>query len=134
MTTRQVMAETKDITRRFGWWFLKPGDRIQAVEKAMGLKKGEKINRLKLIEVVSTRSEPLNTITPEDVIREGFPGWTPEQFVQMRVDHYRINPDRAVNRIEFRYCQEKQEQLLLFGYPWLHSHKSFYSTSMGAEP
>lgn len=42
MTTAQMYARNKDVTRRFGWWFLKPGDRVMTVEKAMGLKKGEK--------------------------------------------------------------------------------------------
>lgn len=105
MTTKQVMEETKDVTRRFGWWFLKPGDRVQAVEKAMGLKKGEKVNPLKIIEVVSTKKEPLSAITQEDVIREGFPEWTPAQFVQMLVNHYRVDPAKLVNRIEFRYVK-----------------------------
>jgi len=43
MTTKQVRNQTKTVTRRFGWWFLKAGDIVQPVEKAMGLKKGEKI-------------------------------------------------------------------------------------------
>ena len=25
MTTKQAKAKTKDVTRRFGWWFLKEG-------------------------------------------------------------------------------------------------------------
>lgn len=103
MTTGQVKNRTKDVTRRFGWWFLKPGDRIQAVEKTMGLKAGEKVRRLALIEVISTRSEPLRSITLSDVVREGFPGWHPEQFIQMLVDHYKVDVEKCVNRIEFRY-------------------------------
>ena len=43
LTTKQIEDETKDVTRRNGWWFLKPGDQIWAVEKCMGLKKGEKV-------------------------------------------------------------------------------------------
>ena len=39
----------------------------------MGLRKGQRIVRLGLIEIVSTRAEPLNAITPDDVRREGFP-------------------------------------------------------------
>ncbi len=103
MTIDQFRNRSKKVTRRFGWWFLKPGDVVQGVERAMGLKKGEKINRLGLIEIVSTRAEPLNTITPQDVVLEGFPGWTPEDFVQMLTAHYKIAPDVVVNRIEFRY-------------------------------
>lgn len=103
MTTQQVIDEIKNVTRRFGWWFLKPGDQVWLVEKAMGLQKGEKINRLKLVEIVSTRPEPLNAITQEDVVREGFPDWTPEQFIQMLVDHYGCDPEKICNRIEFKY-------------------------------
>lgn len=103
MTTDQVKEQTKDVTRRFGWLFLKPGDVVCAVEKAMGLKKGEKIKRLGLIEVVSVSQEPLNFITQDDVRREGFPDWTPAQFIQMLVDHYKVDPAASVNRIEFKY-------------------------------
>lgn len=103
MTTDQVKAREKDVTRRFGWWFLKAGDRLNGVKKAMGLKKGEKIERLCEIEVVSVRAEPLSAITQDDVRREGFPDWTPEQFIQMLVDHYKIDPAETCNRIEFRY-------------------------------
>lgn len=62
MTMPQILDETKVVTRRFGWWFLKPGERVWAVKKAMGLKKGEKIERLRQIEIVSVRKE-----TPEEL-------------------------------------------------------------------
>jgi hypothetical protein len=103
MATDQIRAQTKTVTRRFGWWFLKPGDEVRGVEKAMGLKKGEKIKPLAMVRIVSTRAEPLNAITKEDVIKEGFPDWTPAQFIQMLVDHYKVDPDETVNRIEFEY-------------------------------
>ena len=103
MTTEQVNNRTKDVTRRFGWLFLRPGDKVCAVEKSMGLQKGEKIKRLCMIEIVSVRQEPLMAITQDDVIREGFPDWTPEQFVLMLVGHYGVDPWEHVNRIEFKY-------------------------------
>ena len=103
MTTDQVIARKKDITRRFGWHFLKAGDRLNGVKKAMGLKKGEKIERLCQIEVVSVRLEPLNAITQDDVIREGFPDWTPQDFIDFLVKHYKCDPAKPVNRIEFKY-------------------------------
>lgn len=103
MTTDQFKNRTKDVTRRFGWWFLKPGDEVLGVEKAMGLKKGEKVKPLGMIRIISTRPVPLNAITPDDVVREGFPGWTPEQFVKMLVSHYRVKEDQIINRIEFEY-------------------------------
>lgn len=104
MTTHQIQNRTKNVTRRFGWWFLKPGDQVQPVRKAMGLKPGEKIQKLGgLIQIKSVRHEPLNSITQEDVIREGFPEWTPNDFVTMLIEHYKIEPDKIVNRIEFEY-------------------------------
>lgn len=103
MTTEQIRAGTKDVTRRFGWWFLEPGTDLWAVEKAMGLCRGEQIKRIRLIRVVSTRSEQLKQITAEDVAREGFPEWSPEQFINMLVTHYKCSPDAVVNRIEFKY-------------------------------
>jgi len=104
-TTRQIRDRTKTVTRRDGWDFLLPGDRLVAVEKAMGLKRGEKVVRLDLIEVVSVGREPLEAITQEDVVREGFPDWTPEQFCAL---YRRINPRPKgdPNRIEFRYLDE----------------------------
>jgi len=38
MTTNQILAQTKTVTRRFGWWNLKTGDVVQPVKKTMGLK------------------------------------------------------------------------------------------------
>jgi hypothetical protein len=106
MTTEQVRNQTKDVTRRFGWWFLKPGDKVWAVEKSMGIPAGEKIKRIGMIEVISTRAEPLNAITTRDCSREGFPHYTPNGFVQMLVDHFGIDHAKECNRIEFRYIAE----------------------------
>lgn len=101
MTTKQYVEGNKDVTRRFGWGFLKPGDRVMGVEKGMGLKKGEKINRLGAFTVKSVRREPLNAITKRDCIREGFPDFTPKQFVDMLCKHYGVKPTAICNRIEF---------------------------------
>jgi len=106
MTTQQIIDETKFVTRRFGWWFLKVGDRIQACEKCQGLGKGGKIRRLKVIEVVSLRSEPLCDITWNDCVLEGFPDMSPFEFTLMLVKHYRCDTRTTVNRIEFRYVKE----------------------------
>lgn len=103
LTTEQFKARRKSVTRRFGWWFLKPGDIVCGVEKTMGLKLGEKLKPLGMIRIVSTRSEPLNAITQDEVINEGFPQCTPQQFVSMLADHYGVPPTAAVNRIEFEY-------------------------------
>jgi hypothetical protein len=106
MTTEQVKNQTKTVTRRFGWWFLKPGDIICAVEKGMGLKKGDKVNRMGFIRVVSTRAEYLHEITSDDCVKEGFPNWQPSQFIEMICEHYRCSPREIVNRIEFEYVDQ----------------------------
>ena len=103
LTTEQFKKQSKDITRRFGWKFLKEGDVLNGVEKSMGLKKGEKIKRLGQIRIVSTRMEPLSAITKEDVIREGFPDWTPEQFIDLILKHHKVTTETPINRIEFEY-------------------------------
>lgn len=112
MTTQQVIDENKTVTRRFGWWFLNVGDVLNACEKCMGLKKGEKVNKLKKIEVVSIRHEPLNLMVVnseygrEECILEGFPYMEPKEFVDMLVDKYKIDPAKVVNRIEFKYIDQ----------------------------
>ena len=107
LTTTQVQMKTKTVTRRFGWDNLKPGDRLQPIVKGMGLKKGEKQQLLNgPIEIVSFRKEPLNAITPADVIAEGFPDWTPETFVHFLCKKHSVKPDAIVNRIEFKYLED----------------------------
>lgn len=106
LTQQQIKNRSKDVTRRFGWAFLKPGEILNAVEKAQGLGKGGKINVFCQIQVVSTRWEPLNSITQEDVIREGFPDFNPIDFVEMLCSHYKCEPTKLVNRIEFKYLVE----------------------------
>jgi hypothetical protein len=107
LTTEQFLMKKKDVTRRLGWYFLKPGTLLWGVEKGMGLKKGERIKRLGLIVVVSTRLEPIRAITREDVIREGFPDWSTADFVKFFCKHNGIKPGVQVNRIEFRYAGEE---------------------------
>lgn len=107
LTKEQMYAGTKSVTRRIGWWFLKPGDVVMAVEKGMGLKKGEKVKKIYPIEVVSVRREPLISITADEVVREGFPDLTIWGFMTMFMkSHKGCEPDTVVNRIEFRRFQK----------------------------
>jgi len=46
LTTSQIKNKPKTVTRRLGWWYLQPGNIINAVEKGMGLKKGEKVKKI----------------------------------------------------------------------------------------
>lgn len=109
LTTEQVMNQSKTVTRRFGWWNLKPWDLVQPVKKSMGLKKGEQIEKLgPPLRVLNTRVEPLAAIRnqPEDVAKEGFPNWTVDQFLDMLNRHYgRLDPNKLTNRIEFEYTE-----------------------------
>ena len=106
LTTQQVLDRTKRVTRRLGWGNLKVGERVCAVEKGMGLKKGEKINRLCVIECKTNWPEVLHTINKDDVILEGFPDMTPEEFIAMFCCHMGGEPDQIVNRIAFTYVEE----------------------------
>jgi len=104
LTTDQVYSKTKTVTRRRGWWFLKPGDIVCAVEKGMGLKKGKKIKKICPISIVSVRREPLHCISSEEVFKEGFPGASPEWFIAMFCkSHKGTHLNSIVNRIEFEY-------------------------------
>jgi len=109
MTTEQVRRREKTVTRRIGWAFLKPGDVLQAVEKAQGLKKGEKVVRICEIVVESTRWEPLAKITKEDCGREGFPEMSPDQFIDMFCRANNWKPSLDVNRIEFTYIDDQHK-------------------------
>jgi hypothetical protein len=116
LTTTQMRNKTKDVTRRTGWAHLKPGDRVCAIVKGMGLKKGEKIERLGVIEIVSNTPEDAGAlIAPKvegfkyynerqarrEVDREGFPGHSVAWFVQMLMKHNHLAAGDTVNRIEF---------------------------------
>ncbi len=103
MTTEQFRARTKTVTRRFGWWFLKPGDVVCGVAQSRGLKKGEKIKPLGKIRIVSTRREPLNAITAAELVLEGLPDMSPRAFVDRLCARCRVPPHEPVNRIEFEY-------------------------------
>lgn len=107
-TTPQVLDETKDLTRRNCWARLKSGQLFWAVKKTMGLRKGEKIQRLKLCRCISNRRERLDAITPNDVIREGFPEWTTEQFIEFYCAFNNKRRDCMVSRIEFEYVQQEK--------------------------
>jgi hypothetical protein len=113
LTTEQVRRHEKTVTRRLGWWNLKPGTVLQAVEKAQGLKKGEHVKPICLIRVVSVQYEGLYQIgnfemhegrsAQDEVNLEGFPDLTPSQFLDMFCKANNCTGFTGVNRIEFEY-------------------------------
>ena len=105
-TREQIENKTKFVTRRNGWLNLVVGDILTAVYKSQGLKKGEKIEKLALIRVVSVRREPLEAITQADVILEGFPDKHAEWFITLYLSMYKkMSRSDLVTRIEFQYIE-----------------------------
>lgn len=102
-TVGQIRDRSKTVTRRMSWWDLEAGEEIIAVAKSMGLQKGEKVERLAHLRIVSTRVEELHDIRPEDVAAEGFPSWSREDFITFFCQTNKCLPDDLVNRIEFEY-------------------------------
>ncbi|OZI23665.1 hypothetical protein CAL26_09525 [Bordetella genomosp. 9] len=115
ITTEQIKSGTKDVTRRSGWIFLKPGDLIRPVLKARGLRPGEKIQSLRApIRIVDVRQEPLRAMLDDldygydEVRREGYEGHPqyghPDAWVKMFcASHKGTTPDSLITRIEFAY-------------------------------
>ena len=124
LTEDAVRERRKTVTRRLGWRFLKPGDRLTLCRKVMGRKAGEPLVRIAEVEVVSVRREPLFAMTDDDVAREAVPPRYPDG--RMRFDEWYMDrlidalptaaawvtwfawemgcrPDDDVTRIEWRY-------------------------------
>jgi len=79
-----------------------------AVEKCMGLKKGEKHKVLGRIEIVSVRKESLWDITDEEVVKEGFPDMRRRDFVDMFRSAMKCEFTAVVTRIEFRKLEDDE--------------------------
>lgn len=105
LTTEQVRLQSKDVTRRLGWWNIMRGELVQACLQCQGLKKGETITKLCVIKILDARAEPLDRITAADVVREGFPNLTRRQFIDLFCRANKCRPDTVVNRIEFEYVK-----------------------------
>ena len=103
LTEDAVVERRKTVTRRTGWLFLKPGDTLTLCRKVMGRRKGDPLVRLAEVEVVDVRREPLFHMTMEDCAREGFPDWTPTQFLDFFTFHMGGDIAQEVTRIEWRY-------------------------------
>lgn len=104
LTEPQVRDRSKTVTRRADWKTLQPGTSLRLCRKVMGLKKGEHPVVITDVEVVSVRREPLAVIDQAEVTAEGFPDWSPREFVDFFCRTHRgCTPDTEVTRIEWRY-------------------------------
>lgn len=115
LTDTAVVERRKTVTRRLGWKFLKPGDRLTLCRKVMGRRKGEPLERLADVEVIDVRREQLWNITDDDIAREcvdptlfhehytdtGQP--TPDAWIDWFCEEMDVMPDTEVTRIEWRY-------------------------------
>ena len=110
-TEDAVRSRRKTVTRRLGWNFVKPGDRLTLCRKVMGRKAGEPLVRICDVEVVDVRREPLDAIGAGDIIREGFAtaaGYRADRarFLELFRTAMKAGPDTEVTRIEWRYLDE----------------------------
>jgi hypothetical protein len=104
-TEKAVVERRKTVTRRKGWTFIKPGDRLTLCRKVMGRKAGEPLVRLVDVEVVDVRREPLGLIysEPNGLELEGLPDLTPGEFIARYFLPQGLDPWADVTRIEWRY-------------------------------
>ncbi len=109
-TIPQFRDGSKTVTRRLGWRTLKPGQQLLAVDKVMGLKKGEQAEVLGVIEVLDVRRERLDAITTGDVAAEGFPGKSPPWFITMFMRAFACDRDKEITRIEFRRLSKAEAE------------------------
>lgn len=111
LTTEQVLDQTKRVTRRDGWLKAKVGDVVQPVRKGMGLKKGEKVERLgPPIRFTSVIRQPLDGgLTWTETALEGFPEMSPAQFADFYVQHNGGPTNKVVTRIAFEYLPATTE-------------------------
>jgi hypothetical protein len=124
LTIDAVRRRAKTVTRRAGWAFLKPGDRLLAVDRI----RSRNAQKLAVIEVVSVTQESLLDMHESDVAKEGVDTWLrcedaghhgfPSKdcttcFFELFVEANRTWAQRqaawrmpyVVTRIEFRYVE-----------------------------
>lgn len=112
LTTDQIRNRTKTVTRRLGWQNLKPGEVLNACVKCMGLKRGEKIEKIATIRVVHVQRERLGKMTWNKLYGctearlEGFPQLNGDQFVALFRRHTKALLTDDVTRIEFEYVDD----------------------------
>jgi hypothetical protein len=112
LTQDQVKSRQKTVTRRGGWRKAEPGQLCVGVVKGQGLKPGERIQPLCIIQILSIRREPLNLmiLDPEygarEVRAEGFPDMTAAEFVAMYCEHNGGDENQEIARIKFNYRED----------------------------
>ncbi len=113
LTTQQMYAREKTVTRRTGWLRVREGDIITAVEKCQGIPKGGHQIIIGRLRATSVRRERLSRMISDDAygrrecVLEGFDWLTPVQFVAMFCKANGVeDPDDLITRIEFVHLEE----------------------------
>lgn len=114
-TQAQLRDRSKDVTRRIGWAWARPGMYLLAVSKCMGLRPGEFAEIFGVIKIVHVSRERLDAITADDVRREGLPDLTPAAFVAMFCRHMKCRPDVEVTRVVFRHATLAEADAAMWG-------------------
>ena len=104
LTTAQFRRREKTVTRRLGWANLKPGEIVMGVVKCQGLKKGETVEKLGPIRILSVTREDLWAMALSDCAKEGFPHMTTGEFIEMFSKHNKCDDYATVTRIEYEYA------------------------------
>src|SRR3954447_25662596 len=102
LTEQAVRDRTKTVTRRLGWTFLKPGDRLTLCRKVMGRKPGEPLDRIAEVEVVDVLREPLDAMPESDIELEAVPGMedvSADEWIAWYCGTFNARPSTPVTRI-----------------------------------
>ena len=103
-TEDAVRERRKTVTRRKGWLFLKPGDRLTLCRKVMGRKPGEPLVRIAEVEVIDVRRERLTHVDVDGELElEGCGHMGSTEFIQTYFEPQGIHALDNVTRIEWRY-------------------------------
>ncbi len=117
MTTAQVRAGTKTVTRRMGWDDLEIGEEFCGIEKGQGIAKGGKVVRLAILRCIANGRERLGAMIDrpeygkEEAKREGFPEMDGAEFVTFFCNGHREKDGKPCtinstpSRIEFEYVR-----------------------------
>jgi hypothetical protein len=111
-TEEQVRARTKHVTRRAGWEFARPGDRVILCRKVMG-RQGTPLVRIVAVELLDVRREPLALMIERpdygdaEVTLEGFPDLSPLNFIEHYFEEAQgIGRYDDVTRLEWVYRED----------------------------
>lgn len=113
LTSEQILARTKTVTRRVTWTTARRGQILQPVYQTLGIPRGGTVRRLGCpINFVDVRRECLSMLMEDkeygrlEMIKEGFPGRDPADFVYWFAEQNHCEPTKLITRIEFDYRPE----------------------------